>query len=163
MDHRLHQQLGWLNKWAVVPVDSPIDIFWWSILSKDNQKTFTLLSGTQWVVPSHVEKKFWMNSNYSQIYRYQKPQDPDGGDGVGGLWLGRGQWAQGQPMGPRPIFWGCQKRDTSWTCVWHLSKICLSMEDYDTLWIFWMENGSWTKGGQTLDFSESRDCPRFVH
>ena len=38
---------------------------------------------------------------------------------MGGLRMGRRQWAH---------FWGCQKRDVSWTCVKYLSKICPSKE-----------------------------------
>ena len=161
MDYRLHPPLSWLNKWAVVPVDSPVDVSWY-ILSKYNQKTYTLLSGTKWVVPSHFEKKF--------LNEFLIQPDLWISKASGSRWWRGCGWAPGgrQEMGPRPDdgpkarFWGCQKREISWTYVWYLSKINLIMEDYDSL-IFWKENGSWTKGGHVLDFLESRDRPTFVH
>ena len=61
-----------------------------------------------------------MNSNSSEIYQYQKPQDPDGGEGVGGLLLGRRQWAKGRRQWAQRPFLGCQ----SGTQVGHVSDIC---------------------------------------
>ena len=99
-------------------------------------------------------ERVWVGSGWAQM-------GPDGPTaGSDGPKLARMSPRLGN--GPKAHFWGCQKLDIHWTCVWYLSKIHPSKEYCDTHTL-WMENGSWTKGGQTLDFLESRVCPSFVH
>ena len=42
-----------------------------------------------------------------------------------------------------------------------LSNICLTLKYHD-IQIFWMKQGAWTNSGQTMDFSESKDCPSLI-
>ena len=112
---------GWLNKWAVVPVDSPVEMFHDFILSKYNQKTLILISITQWVVLSHLEKKLfeWIQT-LARFIDIKSPRIQM----VERVWVGScwaaGKWPKAAGNGLKAHFWVAK----SGTQVGHVSDIC---------------------------------------
>ena len=63
--------------------------------------------------------------------------------------------------GPWPFFRLDKLESYSGQSLVFLSNICLTLKYHD-IQIFWMKQGAWTNSGQTMDFSESKDCPSLI-